>query len=46
VQQGEQVVTRGIDHLREGSKVEIEKPASSSVIATASAKPATGNVNP
>lgn len=27
VEQGEQVVTRGIDHLREGSKVEVEKPA-------------------
>lgn len=28
VAEGEQVVTRGIDHLREGSKVEVEKPAS------------------
>jgi multidrug efflux system membrane fusion protein len=46
VQPGEQVVTRGIDHLREGSKVEVEKPASSDVIATGTTNPATGNVGP
>lgn len=44
VDQGEQVVTRGIDHLREGSKVEVEKPAARA--AAQPAKPATGNVAP
>jgi multidrug efflux system membrane fusion protein len=51
VEQGEQVVTRGIDHLREGSKVEVEKPASDGAkpLDQATAKrtlPATGNVTP
>ncbi|TDV60813.1 MdtA/MuxA family multidrug efflux RND transporter periplasmic adaptor subunit [Pseudomonas sp. LP_7_YM] len=44
VDKGEQVVTRGIDHLREGSKVEVEKPAEQA--AAQSATPATGNVAP
>uniref|UniRef100_UPI00258ADE7C efflux RND transporter periplasmic adaptor subunit n=1 Tax=Pseudomonas sp. TaxID=306 RepID=UPI00258ADE7C len=43
VAQGEQVVTRGIDHLREGSKVEVEKPASTEKTAQNSAKPAAGD---
>jgi multidrug efflux system membrane fusion protein len=42
VEKGDQVVTRGIDHLREGSKVEVEKPASPQTPATEAAKPATG----
>jgi multidrug efflux system membrane fusion protein len=51
VEQGEQVVTRGIDHLREGSKVEVEKPAGdgAKTLDQATAKrtlPATGNVTP
>jgi multidrug efflux system membrane fusion protein len=51
VEQGEQVVTRGIDHLREGSKVEVEKPAGDGAkpLDQATAKPtlpATGNVTP
>ncbi|QKZ05928.1 efflux RND transporter periplasmic adaptor subunit [Pseudomonas eucalypticola] len=43
VAQGEQVVTRGIDHLREGSKVEVEKPASTEKTAQNGAKPAAGD---
>ncbi|WAH60581.1 efflux RND transporter periplasmic adaptor subunit [Pseudomonas silvicola] len=43
VAQGEQVVTRGIDHLREGSKVEVEKPASPDNTAQNNAKPAAGD---
>jgi multidrug efflux system membrane fusion protein len=49
VEKGEQVVTRGIDHLRDGSKVEVEKPASdvSSTHASANAaKPAAGQTTP
>ncbi len=46
VNKGEQVVTRGIDHLREGSKVEVEKPASTDTAAVQPVKPATGNVTP
>jgi multidrug efflux system membrane fusion protein len=46
VDKGDQVVTRGIDHLREGSKVEIEKPASTDVAAAKTATPAAGNVTP
>lgn len=44
VAQGEQVVTRGIDHLREGSKVEVEKPAAETT--AKAAKPANGAVAP
>lgn len=43
VAQGEQVVTRGIDHLREGSKVEVEKPARIDTAASKTAKPGTGD---
>jgi len=46
VDKGDQVVTRGIDHLREGSKVEIEKPVSTDVVAGKTATPAAGNVTP
>jgi multidrug efflux system membrane fusion protein len=46
VDKGDQVVTRGIDHLREGSKVEIEKPVSTDVVAGKSPTPAAGNVTP
>jgi multidrug efflux system membrane fusion protein len=46
VDKGDQVVTRGIDHLREGSKVEIEKPVSTDVAAGKTATPAAGNVAP
>jgi multidrug efflux system membrane fusion protein len=51
VEQGEQVVTRGIDHLREGSKVEVEKPASDGAktldkTKAKSTSSATGNVTP
>jgi len=46
VDKGDQVVTRGIDHLREGSKVEIEKPVSTDVVAGKNATPAAGNVTP
>jgi multidrug efflux system membrane fusion protein len=46
VDKGDQVVTRGIDHLREGSKVVVEKPASADVAATKTATPATGTVTP
>jgi multidrug efflux system membrane fusion protein len=46
VDKGDQVVTRGIDHLREGSKVVVEKPASADVAATKTATPATGTVAP
>jgi len=43
VVQGEQVVTRGIDHLREGSKVEVEKPAKADTASANTAKPAIGD---
>lgn len=43
VAQGEEVVTRGIDHLREGSKVEVEKPARIDTAAAKTAKPGTGD---
>jgi multidrug efflux system membrane fusion protein len=43
VVQGEQVVTRGIDHLREGSKVEVEKPAKADTALANTAKPAIGD---
>jgi multidrug efflux system membrane fusion protein len=46
VDKGDQVVTRGIDHLREGSKVEVEKPARTDTAAAKTATPATGNVAP
>jgi multidrug efflux system membrane fusion protein len=46
VEKGEQVVTRGIDHLREGSTVEVEKTASTDLAAAKTAKPATGNEAP
>lgn len=48
VAQGEQVVTRGIDHLREGSKVEIEQPASTDTAAarTKTDKTAAGGLAP
>jgi len=51
VEQGDQVVTRGIDHLRDGSKVEVEKPASDAAQAPGKAmakttQSATGNVTP
>jgi len=40
---GEQVVTRGIDHLRDGSKVEVEKPdTGASAKPAKTAKPAAG----
>lgn len=39
VEKGEQVITRGIDHLREGSKVEVEKPASTDTAVAKSGKP-------
>ncbi|MGC1330303.1 MAG: multidrug transporter subunit MdtA, partial [Pseudomonas sp.] len=41
VAQGEQVVTRGIDHLRDGSKVDVEKPASTDAGAKKTAQPKT-----
>lgn len=43
VVQGEQVVTRGIDHLREGSKVEVEKPAKADTASANTAKLAIGD---
>lgn len=43
VAQGEQVVTRGIDHLREGSKVEVEKPARTDTAMAKAAQPVTGD---
>lgn len=46
VDKGDQVVTRGIDHLREGSTVDIEKPASTDLAAGKAATPATGTVAP
>ncbi|MFK3973278.1 MdtA/MuxA family multidrug efflux RND transporter periplasmic adaptor subunit [Pseudomonas sp. NPDC087358] len=46
VAQGEQVVTRGIDHLREGSRVEVEKPPGSDTAAVDAATPASGAKTP